>query len=107
MPSNEFVASVEESMSRGKRDRNLNSKISTITWNGKLETDMEIRRREQRSSEIALYESHRELESQRLQLHQANQWTDQAQREKINLCGELEMSSRLLSRKSHKDLPRS
>ena len=26
-----------------------------------------------------------------MQLHQANQWTNQAQREMINLCGKLEM----------------
>ena len=42
----------------------------------------------EKSSEIVLYETHRDLESQRLQLHQANQWPDQAQREKISLCGE-------------------
>ena len=33
----------------------------------------------------------RELETQRLELHQANQWADQAQREKTNLCGESDM----------------
>ena len=46
------------------------------------EADLEIRRWEQKSSEIALYETRRELESQRLELHQANQWGDQAQKEK-------------------------
>ena len=30
-----------------------------------------------------------------MQLHQPNQWPDQAQREKINLCGEVEMRNRL------------
>ena len=82
-----------------------------ITWNGKLnlpfdaknaaekrpsepEADMEMRRWEKKSSERALYETHRELASQRLQLHRANQWADQAQREKINLCGDLEMRNR-------------
>ena len=59
------------------------------------EADMEIRRWEQKSSETALYETHQEPESQRLQLHQANHWADQAQREKINLCGELEMRNRI------------
>ena len=39
--------------------------------------------------------TNRELESQRLELHQAHQWTDQAQGERINLCGEMEMRSRL------------
>ena len=37
-----------------------------------IEADVEIRRWEQRSSEIALHESYRELETQRLQLLQAN-----------------------------------
>ena len=39
--------------------------------------------------------THRELEYQRLELHQANQWAEQAQREKICVCGELEMRNRL------------
>ena len=47
------------------------------------------------NSEVALCVSHRELESQRLQLHQANQWADQAQRKKINLIGELELKNRI------------
>ena len=40
----------------------------------------------------ALYESQRELESQRLRLRQANQWADQAQREReraISFCREI------------------
>ena len=89
-------------------------KISIITWNGKLnlplEEKMQLRkdylklkliwkseRWEQKSSEVALHETHRELESQRLQLHQANQWADQAQREKISSCGELDMRNRLFN----------
>ena len=47
-------------------------------------TEREIKDWEKRSSEIAPYESQPELESQRMRLHQANQWADQAQREKIN-----------------------
>ena len=31
---------------------------------------------------FALYETNRELESQRLELYQATQWADQAQRER-------------------------
>ena len=34
------------------------------------------------SSDMALYEANREIESQRLDLYQANQWVDQAQRKK-------------------------
>ena len=44
---------------------------------------------------MALYETNRELESQRLELCEANQWADQVQRDKTNLYGELEMRNRL------------
>ena len=50
------------------------------------EADMDQRNREQRDSDIALHETNRELESQRVELYQANQWTDQPQKEKISLC---------------------
>ena len=59
------------------------------------EADLKIRRWEQKSAEIALYETHGEPESQRLELHQVNQWAVQARRKKINLCGEREMRNRL------------
>ena len=59
------------------------------------EANLEIRRWEHRKSEFGLYETHRKLESLRMELHLANQWADQAQREKINLCGELIMRNRL------------
>ena len=56
---------------------------------------MEIQNLERRNSGNALIESQRELESQRVQLLEANQWADQAQRERRHLCSELEMKSRL------------
>ena len=59
------------------------------------EYNMKIQNLERRNSEYALVESQRELESQRQQLLEANQWADQAQRERIHLCSELEMKSRL------------
>ena len=49
------------------------------------ETDME--------EKMALDETNRELESQRLELYQANQWADQAQRGRSNSRGELEMTN--------------
>ena len=52
------------------------------------EYNVEIRNLERRNSEYALFVSQRKLESQRLQLLEANQWTDQAQRERTHLCGE-------------------
>ena len=104
------VASVEESVSREKRDRDLNV-VQTLKNRQNLlqkaelavrgensaqqrlseaETEMESRNWEKRNSESALYETHQKLESQRLQLQLANQWAAQAQREKISLCEELE-----------------
>ena len=56
---------------------------------------MEIQNSERRNSEYALFESQRELESQRRQLLKANQWADQAQREGTHLCSELEMKDHL------------
>ena len=82
-------------MLRGKRDREWNS-VQTMSDRQSLheflqrkaessvrgesaaqkrlseaEADLEIRRWEQKNSEIARYESHRELESPRLQLHKS------------------------------------
>ena len=62
------------------------TRLST-TWRSKI--------LERRNSEYALVESPRELKSQRLQSLEANQWADQAQRERRHLCSELEMKSRL------------
>ena len=58
------------------------------------EYDLEIQNLERRNSENALMESRRELESQRRQLLEANQWADQAQRERIHFCSKLEMKDR-------------
>ena len=49
------------------------------------EEEMDIRNWEPQNGDSALHETNRELESQRLELHQANQWADQAQTEKINV----------------------
>ena len=67
---------------------------------------MEVRKWEQQSSEIALYETHRQLESQRLQQHRAKQWADQAHGEKVSLCGELDMRNKLFQERRTKDWPR-
>ena len=55
---------------------------------------MDVREWEKRRSDLALYETNRELESQRLELDQSNRWADQALRERISLHGELELRSR-------------
>ena len=96
MRGNNPVARVEESEFKGKRDHNSKSvRTSSDKQNlhkylerkagspvrrenasqkrlSEAEADTEIRRWEQKSSEVALYETHRELESQRLHLHPAN-----------------------------------
>ena len=104
-----------ESIGQSMRDREIFHKIlerkaeSSIQGENEaqkklseIEADVEIRRWEQRSSEIALHESYRELETQRLQLLQANTW-DNAQSERISLCGELEMRNKLFQESRTKD----
>ena len=56
---------------------------------------MDIQNSERRNSEFALLESQRTLESRRRQVLKANQWADQAQRERIHLCSILETKDQL------------
>ena len=65
--------------------------------------DMDVREWEKRRSDLALYETNRELESQRLELNQSNTWADQAQRERISLHGELELRNRLFQESRARD----
>ena len=44
-----------------------------------------------RHADIALYETRMQLQSQNMEIYQANQLTDQTRREKGWLCDELEM----------------
>ena len=67
------------------------------------EAEVEARNMEKRKSDIALQEIHQEFESQRVQLHQACRWADQAQRDKISLYGELELRNRLFQENHAKD----
>ena len=66
---------------------------------------MGTRNWEQRNADIAPYETNRQLESQRLELYQANQWADQAQREQICLFEELDigMGNRIFQEDHAKD----
>ena len=106
MRGNETTSSVEGILSRGKRGRDMES-VQTLSERKKLhvhleqqaqlvvqgecaaqrrlseaEAEMYIGYWHQRNSDIALYETNRELEFQRLELYQANPWADHAQREK-------------------------
>ena len=70
------------------------------------EAQVEVDRREweRRNADIALYETTRHLESKRVELYQANQRADQAQREKSWLLGELDTRNKRLSWRSRKRL---
>ena len=59
------------------------------------EADVEVKHWEKKNSDMALHEVNQVFESQRLQLQQANQWADQAQRDKVSLHGDLGMRSGL------------
>ena len=58
------------------------------------EAEVEARNWEKRKSDIALQEINQEFKTQRVQLHQASRWADQAQRDKISLCGELQLRAK-------------
>ena len=70
------------------------------------EAEMDIINWEQRNADITLYETNRELKSQRLELYQENQWADQAQREKNNLFGKMRTKNRIYKENLAKRLPR-
>ena len=114
------IASVDGTLSRGEKGRDLESvptqserqsihvyleQKADLADQGasaphrnlsEAEADMNMRNWEQRNSDIALYETNREL-------YQTNLWADQAQRAKINLCGELEMKNRHFRENHAKD----
>ena len=117
------VSTKDESLMTGKRDRGENigqsirdrenlHKILERKAEPSIQGENEAQINYQRlklmwkleggSSEIALHESYRELETQRLQLLQANIW-DNAQSERISLCGELEMRNKLFQESRTKD----
>ena len=58
---------------------------------------------ERRNSDVALYETNQQLESHRLELYQANQWTDHAHRDHIKLFEELNTKNRITKKNHAKD----
>ena len=119
-------SSLVESVSREKRDRDLNvvqssrdrqhlhtileRKAELAVRGGKLAqlrfyeagADVEMKHWEKKNSDISLYEINQEFESQRLQLQKEKQRANQ-QRDKISLYGELEMRNRLIRKHQAKD----
>ena len=69
------------------------------------EADAEVKHWEKKKSDMALIVVNQEFEFQRFQLQQANQWADQAQRDKVSLYGELEMRNGLFQESQAKDCP--
>ena len=67
------------------------------------EADVEVKHWKKRNSDIALRETNQKFETLRLQLQQATQWADQAQRPKMSLYGELELRNRLFQEGQGKD----
>ena len=70
------------------------------------EAAVEARNWKKKNSDIAFQEIKQEFESQRVELHQAIRWADQAQRDKISLYGELELRNRLFQENLCKRLQR-
>ena len=71
----------------------------------KLRLKFRVRNWEKRNSDIAFHEINQEFESQRLQRHQASRWADLAPRDKISLCGELELRNRLFQEDHARGFP--
>ena len=72
-----------------KADRALQGELTAQTRLSGAQADMDRREWERRNADIALYETGRQIESQEMELNQANQLSDEAQREKSRLCEEL------------------
>ena len=66
---------------------------------------MDRRSWERINSDIALNETNQQLEPQRLELYQANQWPDQGQRESCRLFGELSTKNRIYKANRATDCP--
>ena len=67
------------------------------------QAEAEARNWERRNSDFAFREINQEFESQRFQLHQASPRADQAQRDKINVYGDLELRNRLFQEDHARD----
>ena len=70
-------------------ERALQGECTSQQRLSEAEVEMDRKSWERKNSDIAPYETNQQLESQRLELYQANQWADQAPRQNIRLFGEL------------------
>ena len=74
-----------------KADRAFQGEFAAQTRLSEAQAELDRREWEWRNADIALYETSRKLEFQKMELHQANQLSDQAHREKSWLCEELDL----------------
>ena len=78
-----------------KAERALQGECTAQKRLSEAEVEMDRNSRVRRNSGVALHQTNQQLESQRLELHQANQWADRAQRENSRLFGESSSKNRL------------
>ena len=88
--------------------KNLEQKLDSAVQGAQqklyqTEAEIEVTNCEKGNQNYALQEIVQEFESQRFQLHQANRWADQAQRDKICLYGELDLKNRLFQENRARD----
>ena len=63
---------------KNEAERSLQGECTGQKRPSEAEVEMDRKSWEKRNSDIALYETNQQLESQSLELHQVNQWADQA-----------------------------
>ena len=77
-----------------KADHAFQGEFAAQTRLTEAQAELDGREWERRHADLALYETGRQLESQRMELYEANQLSDQAQREKSWLCEESDLRNR-------------
>ena len=71
-------------------ERAIQGEFAAQTRSSEFQAEMDRREWEKRYAEDALYETSRQLETQKMELCQAHEWTDQARRQKRWSFGELD-----------------
>ena len=89
-----------------KADQAFQGECAAQTKLSEAQSELDRREWKMQNADRALYDTGIQLQSQRMELDQANQLTDQTQREKSWLCDELEMRNESFSGRSCKTLSR-
>ena len=77
-----------------KADQAFQGECAAQTKLSDVQSELDIREWKMQNADRALYETGKELQSQRVELNQANQLTDQTRGEKSWLCDEIEMRNK-------------